>query len=68
VFSILRKHKNNGAANAVAFAVIAFSVHGLFDSVCANYSLMFVYFSLIGVAFFITMLPSKAIADINRTL
>jgi len=34
------------------FAIIAFSVHGLMDSFCANYSIMFVYFSLMGIAFF----------------
>jgi len=52
VLSILRKHKDDGAANAVAFAVVAFSAHGLFDSVCANFSIMFTYFSLMGCAFF----------------
>jgi O-antigen ligase len=52
VLSILRKHKDNCAANAAAFAIIAFSVHGLMDSFCANYSIMLAYFSLMGIAFF----------------
>jgi hypothetical protein len=52
VLSILRKHKDNRAANAVAFAIIAFSAHGIFDSACANFSIMFTYFSLMGIAFF----------------
>jgi len=52
VLSVLRKHKDSRAANAAAFAIIAFSVHGLMDSYCANYSIMFVYFSLMGIAFF----------------
>jgi len=51
--SILRKRKDSCVANAVAFAVIAFSAHGLLDSMCANYSIMFTYFSLMGAAFFI---------------
>jgi O-antigen ligase len=53
VFSVLRKYKDNYAANAVAFAIIAFSAHGLFDSVCANFSMMLTYFSLMGIAFFL---------------
>jgi O-antigen ligase len=53
VISILRKHKDDLVANAVAFAVVAFSAHGLLDSMCANYSIMFTYFSLLGAAFFI---------------
>ncbi|MDR2592017.1 MAG: O-antigen ligase family protein [Chitinispirillales bacterium] len=53
VLSILRKYKDNYAANAVAFAIIAFAAHGLFDSVCANFSMMLTYFSLMGIAFFL---------------
>jgi len=53
VISIFRKHKDNLVANAVAFAVVAFSAHGLLDSMCANFSIMFTYFSLLGAAFFI---------------
>jgi len=53
VSRLLRKNKDNGAANAVAFAIIAFSAHGLFDSVCANFSMMFTYFLLLGTGLFI---------------
>lgn len=52
VMGLLRKIKYVGTATAVVFAVIAFSLHGLVDSVCANYSIMFVYFTIIGVALF----------------
>jgi O-antigen ligase len=51
--SLIRKNKNSGAANAVAFAIIAFSAHGLFDSLCANFSIMLTYFSLVGAGLFI---------------
>jgi O-antigen ligase len=53
VVPLVRKHKDSGAACAVAFAVAAFSMHGLFDSFAANYSIMLVYFSLIGVGLFL---------------
>jgi O-antigen ligase len=53
VISLIRNNKNSGAANAVAFAIIAYLTHGFFDSVCANFSIAFVHFALIGIASFI---------------
>jgi hypothetical protein len=49
---LVRGNKGGGAIYAVVFAVTAFSMHGLVDSALVSYSLMFVYFSLIGVALF----------------
>jgi O-antigen ligase len=53
VIPLVRKHKDSGAACAVVFAIAAFSMHGLFDSFVANYSIMLVYFSLMGVGLFL---------------
>jgi len=52
VTGLFRGNKDCGTAYAVAFAVMAFSMHGFVDSVLASYPIMFVYFSLIGVALF----------------
>jgi len=67
VLSVLRKHKDNSAANAAAFAIIAFSVHGFMDSFCANYSMMFVYFSLMGIALF-SMKEGHAASPDSQTM
>jgi O-antigen ligase len=53
VVPLARKHKDSGAACAVVFAIAAFSMHGLFDCVLANYSIMLAYFSLMGVGLFL---------------
>jgi O-antigen ligase len=55
LYALLRnKHeRHRGAAIGVAFAIISFLLYGLGDSNIANFSMMFTYFSLIGVAFHI---------------
>jgi O-antigen ligase len=62
VIPLVRKHKDNGTACAVMFALAAFSMHGLFDSVLANYSIMLAYFSLLGVGLFLTT-QTNCVAD-----
>ncbi|MDR0305500.1 MAG: O-antigen ligase family protein [Chitinispirillales bacterium] len=46
-------YKNNVYAYAVAFAMISFLIYGLVDSNIGNFSMMFTYFTLVGIAFFI---------------
>lgn len=55
IYALLRYNgeKYNGAAKAVALALISFLLYGLVDSNIGNFSLMFVYFSLAGIAMYV---------------
>jgi O-antigen ligase len=49
---------------AIVFAMISFLLYGLVDSNIGNYSMMFTYFTLIGIAFFIiTQKPNPVLTE-----
>jgi len=67
LFCSSRNEKYRCASQGIAFAMIAYMLHGLVDSCIAGFSIMFTYFTLVGIALYIVTRKNQDAALTNAS-